>query len=293
MHPHHDWRLFLSLARTQSFTKTAHQLGLARSSVSQAVGTLEQKLGVRLFHRTTRTVALTDAGQALFDRISPLFDEIDRHINEVLNLQNELRGTLKINGTPNSLYLLWDKFRTFGEQNPDVALELIGDIRFVDIVKEKFDAGIRTGDVLNQDVVAVKISAENTMCCVASPAYFAKHGTPQTPQELTAHDCVRFRLPTYGGLLNWQFIRPDTGETFTQSVTGKWIFNDTQMLVLSALDGAGLVWIERALVQEFLDNGRLISVLDDFAVTYPPDYLYYPNRQIPPTLRALVEFLKV
>lgn len=293
MHQHHDWRLFLSLAHTQSFTKTAHQLGLARSSVSQAIGTLEDKLGIRLFHRTTRSVTLTDAGQALFDRISPLFAEIDSHINEVLNLQNELRGTLKINGTPNSMYLLWDKFCEFGKQNPDVVLELACDIRFVDIVKEKFDAGIRTGDVLNQDVVAVKISDENTMCCVASPAYFAKHGTPQTPQELSVHDCVRFRLPTYGGLLNWQFLSPQTGEVLTQAVTGKWIFNDIQLLILSALDGVGLVWIERALVREFLENGRLISVLDDFAMRYPPDYLYYPNRQIPPTLRALVDFLRV
>ncbi len=293
MHEHHDWRLFLSLAHTQSFTKTAHQLGLARSSVSQAVGGLEQKLGVRLFHRTTRQVALTDAGQALFDRISPLFAEIDSHINEVLNLQNELRGMLRINGTPNSIYLLWDKFRQFGEQNPDVVLELACDIRFVDIVKEKFDAGIRTGDVLNQDVVAVKISDENTMCYVASPAYFAKYGTPQTPQDLTRHNCVQMRLPTYGGLLDWQFRPPQTGEAFTQKVTGKWIVNDIQMLILSALDGAGLVWIERALVREFLENGRLISVLDDFAMIYPPDYLYYPNRQISPTLRALVDFLRV
>lgn len=293
MHQHHDWRLFLSLAHTQSFTKTAHQLGLARSSVSQAIGTLEQKLGVRLFHRTTRSVTLTDAGQALFDRISPLFTEIDSHINEVLNLHNTLSGTLRINGSPNSFYLLWDKFCEFGRQNPDVSLELIADIRFVDIVKEKFDAGIRTGNVLNQDVVAVKISDDNTMCCVASPAYFAKYGTPKTPEDLTAHDCVRFRLPTHGGLLNWQFVLPQTGEVLTQMVTGKWIFNDTQMLIKSALDGVGLVWIERELVREFLENGRLISVLDDFAIHYPPDYLYYPNRQISPTLRALVEFLRV
>ena len=174
-----------------------------------------------------------------------------------------------------------------------MALELISDIRFVDIVKEKFDAGIRMGDVLNQDVIAVKISDENTMCCVASPAYFAKYGTPKTPQDLTAHDCIWFRLPTYGGLLNWQFLSPQTGEVLTQTVTSKWIFNDIQLLILSALDGVGLVWIERALVREFLENGRLISVLDDWAMIYPPDYLYYPNRQISPSLRALVDFLKI
>ncbi|MDO4431510.1 MAG: LysR family transcriptional regulator [Lonepinella koalarum] len=292
MHEHHDWRLFLSLAHTQSFTKTAAQLGLARSSVSQAIGTLEQKLGVRLFHRTTRFVALTDAGQALFERISPLFADIDKHINEVLNLHNTLTGTLRINGTPNSFYLLWDKFRTFGEQNPNVSLELIADMRFLDIVKEKFDAGIRTGDLLNQDVVAVKISDDNLMCCVASPAYFSNNPIPQTPEDLAQHNCVRVRLPTYGGLLNWQFLSPKTGEVFTQIVNGKWVFNDTQMLILSALDGMGLVWIERSLVQAYLDNGRLISALDEWAMIYPLDYLYYPNRQISPTLKALVDFLR-
>lgn len=293
MHNHHDWRLFLSLAHTQSFTKTAAQLGLARSSVSQAISTLEQKLGVRLFHRTTRQVTLTQAGEQLFDELLPLFAQMDSKINEILNKNNELQGILRINGTPNSFALLWDKLCAFGRQNPKICLELSADFRFVDIVKEKFDAGIRTGDVLGQEMVAVKISEQTTMCCVASPAYFTHYPIPQMPEDLKHHNCIRFRLPTHGGLLNWSFLSPDTQEVISQTVGGQWIFNDTQMLISSALDGVGLVWIERSLVREYLDNGRLISVLDKWAMIYSPDYLYYPHRQISPSLRALVDFLRV
>lgn len=293
MFNHHDLRAFLLVAETESFTKAAAQLGVSRSAVSQSISQLERQLGTSLFHRSTRKVATTETGQLLFQQISPLFNEISLKISEVLSQKDRLQGTLRINGTPNSLWLAWDKFRQFQADYPDVALELISEIRFVDIIKEKFDAGIRSGDALNQDVIAVKISQEQRMCCVATADYFHRYGKPKTPDELSRHQCVRVRLPTHGGLLNWQFKSPQIGETITTSVQGKWIFNDTQMMIQSALDGLGLVWIERALAQKYLDNGELISVLDEWAMVYPPDYLYFPHRQVSPALRALVDFLRV
>lgn len=290
---HQDLRTFLLVAETESFTKAAAQLGISRSAVSQSIGNLEKQLGTRLFHRSTRKVATTETGEQLFRQIAPLFDEISLKISEVLSSHSQLRGSLRITGTPHAIHtVLWHKFCRFSQTYPQTTLELSTDIRFVDIVKERFDAGIRTGDVLNNDVIAVKVSEDNRMCCVASPSYLAEFGTPTHPQDLTAHHCIRFRLPTYGGLLNWEFLSPDSGERLTQAVSGRMVVNDNQALLQAAYEGLGIIWIESSAVETALQAGRLCRVLDDWAITYPAYYLYYPNRHPSPLLRALIEIMK-
>ncbi|TCT14422.1 LysR family transcriptional regulator [Bibersteinia trehalosi] len=291
---HQDLRTFLLVAETESFTKAAAQLGVSRSAVSQSISQLERQFGTRLFHRSTRKVATTDIGEQLFQQVAPLFQNIDQKISEVLSSQNQLRGTLRITGTPHAINTaLREKFSQFCKQNPNMTLELSVDMRFVDIIKERFDAGIRTGDVLNNDVVAVKISESNTMCCVASPAYLAENGVPHQPSDLTAHKGIRFRLPTLGGLLNWEFISPDNHEKTVWVQQGGIIVNDPYTAINACLDGLGIVWIERSAVGHYLANGELVSILDDWAISYPPYYLYYPNRHPSPLLKALIEALKV
>lgn len=290
---HQDLRTFLLVAETESFTKAAAQLGVSRSAVSQSINQLERKFGTRLFHRSTRNVATTDVGEQLFRQIAPLFQDIDQKISEVLSNQSQLKGTLRITGTPHAINItLWQKLSQFAQQNPSITLELSSDIRFVDIIKERFDAGIRTGDVLNNDVIAVKISEENVMCCVATPNYLAEYGTPRTPEELAQHQGVRFRLPTLGGLLNWEFSHSQTGEKSVWTPQGRVVVNDMQTAIQACLDSLGIMWIERSAVVDFLADGRLVAVLDDYAVSYPPYYLYYPNRHPSPLLKALIDCLK-
>lgn len=291
---HQDLRAFLLVAETESFTKAAAQLGVSRSAVSQSISQLERKFDTRLFHRSTRRVATTEMGERLFQQVSPLFREIERKISDVLSSHHQLKGTLRLTGTPHAINtVLWQKLSNFHRQHPDVTLELSADIRFVDIIKERFDAGIRTGDVLNNDVVAVKISEPNVMCCVASPAYWANHGTPEQPSDLTTHRCIRFRLPTLGGLLNWEFSHPSHQEKQLWVVQGGLVVNDIQTAIQSALDGLGIIWIERSAVETYLDSGKLQTALDHWAIHYPPYYLYYPNRHTSPLLKALIEQLRL
>lgn len=291
---HQDLRTFLLVAETESFTKAAAQLGVSRSAVSQSISQLERQFGIRLFHRSTRRVATTDIGEQLFQQVAPLFQEIDQKMSEVLSSQNQLKGTLRVTGTPHAINTaLWEKFCTFYQSHPEINLELSADIRFVDIIKERFDAGIRTGDVLNNDVVAVKVSDENQMVCVANPAYLAKHGTPQTPEDLTSHLAIRFRLPTYGGMVQWEFMSPQTGEKYSYTPINGLIVNDDETARQAAKAGLGILWIERSAITQALAQGELIAVLDDWAIRYPPYYLYYPNRHPSPLLKALIDTLRV
>ncbi|WP_150538175.1 LysR family transcriptional regulator [Actinobacillus vicugnae] len=289
---HALFRTFLLVAETQSFTKAAAQLGVSRSAISHSINQLEQQLGIRLFQRTTRKVSLTDAGEQIFRQIQPLFLEIDHKISEVLGNYDRLQGTLKITGTLHALsVVLGEKFADFQRQYPQVTLELHSEMRFVDIVAERFDAGVRMGDLLAQDMVAVKVSEPMTMCCVSTPAYWAEHGKPNEPSDLAHYHCLRLRLPTHGGLLNWAFKHRDDTE-MSPTLGGYFISNDDTLLLNACRNGQGIFWIERSLVESELQQGTLETALDDWAVTYPPYYLYYPNRNISPLLRALVDVLK-
>lgn len=291
-----DLRAFLLVAQTGSFTKAGAMLGVSQSAVSHAMRGLEERLKIKLFHRTTRSISTTEAGERLFQRISPLFDDIDREINELGEFRNAVKGSLRINGMELAFgYVLWEKFERFMQDYPEVNLELISDVRFTDIVAERFDAGIRLGDDIAKDMIAVRVSDPLEMCCVASPAYLAQFGEPKTPYELTEHPCLQMRLPTNGGILNWEFQDPKIkGKTVKVQPHGRFIANDNFMLTKAVLSGQGIGWTPKVMVQEYIEQGKLKPILTAWDKHYSGFYLYYPNRrENSPLFKALVQALRV
>ena len=293
-----DLRTFLLVAQSGSFTKAAAQLGVSQSALSHAVRALEERLKIKLLHRTTRSMSTTEAGERLYQRLLPLFDHIDQEICDVRSAEGGLTGHLRINGTEHALtHVLWEKFQSFMRLYPHVSLELVADNRFIDIVAERFDAGVRLGDDVAKDMIAVRISADLRMCVAAAPDYLARHGTPQTPRDLTEHACLSMRLQTHGGLLHWEFGDPKRkGKTVTVQVdqtNGAFIANDSTLLQKAACAGMGLIWTPRDAIKAELDTGNLQTVLDEWAIAYPGYHLYYPNRRADsPLFRALVEALR-
>ena len=293
-----DLRTFLLVAQSGSFTKAAAQLGVSQSALSHAVRALEERLKIKLLHRTTRSMSTTEAGERLYQRLLPLFDHIDQEICDVRSAEGGLTGHLRINGTEHALtHVLWEKFQSFMRLYPHVSLELVADNRFIDIVAERFDAGVRLGDDVAKDMIAVRISADLRMCVAAAPDYLARHGTPQTPRDLTEHACLSMRLQTHGGLLHWEFADPKRkGKTVTVQVdqtNGAFIANNATLLQKAACAGMGLIWTPRDAIKAELDAGNLQTVLDDWAIAYPGYHLYYPNRRADsPLFRALVEALR-
>lgn len=290
-----DLRTFLLVAQTGSFTKAAKQMNVSQSALSHAVRNLETRLGIKLFHRTTRSIATTEAGERLYRRLLPLFDHIDSEISGILSEQGSLQGSLRINGNEHAFrYVLWEKFERFMQQHPGISLELISENRLIDIVAERYDAGIRLGDDIAKDMISMKISDDMQMCVAASPDYLAQHGTPRTPHELTGHTCLSLRLLTYGNLLNWEFADPvQHGKTVSVQTGGRFTANTSELLIRAACAGHGLIWIPRDSITAELASGRLKTVLDDWAVRYPGYHLYYPNRRAgSPLLQALVECLR-
>ncbi len=290
-----DLRTFLLVAQTNSFTKVAAQLGISRAAVSYTIGQLESRLGMKLFNRTTRSVATTDAGEQLFQQIAPLFDDIDSRLSQILDSQNQKRGTLRINGTVNAIAsVLWNKFQAFSKHYPEITLELAIEMRFVDIVAERFDAGIREGAHVDLGMIAVRVSGDFTQSYVASPDYLAKHGTPETPDDLVNHNCIRLRLPTHGGLLDWEFQHPTTGERFKRAVQGNFIVNNPPTALQAALDGVGISWEMTNEIEPFVKAGKLVRLLPDWECDYQGYHLYFPNRTVnSPLLKELVAWLRV
>ena len=290
-----DLRAFLMVAQTGSFTKAGAQLGVSASALSHAIRTIEERLQIKLFHRTTRSISLTDAGAQLHAELEPLFEAVDASINNLSNFRNTLRGSLRINGSSFAFhYVLWDKLQKFARQYSEISLELACDLRFVDIVAERFDAGLRLGGDVAKDMIAVRVSPELRMCVAASPAYLAQRGMPHTPDDLAHHSCHCVRLPTSGGVLAWEFKHPKNGKTISFKPHPHLLTNDSELLKQTALADLGLVWIFENILEHELNQGRLVRVLDDWAMTYDGCYLYYPNRRgNSPLLKALVEALRI
>lgn len=288
-----DLRAFLVVAREGSFTKAAAVLGVSQSALSHSIRGIEERLKIKLFLRTTRSVSTTEAGEQLYQKLSPLFDDIDREINELGEFRNAVRGRLRINGTPHVFQtVLRDKFARFLREYPEVELELIGEARYADIVAERFDAGIRLGGDVEKDMIAVRVSPDLQMCVAASPDYWAANGVPQTPSELLSHHCLRLTLPS-GGMLAWEFHRPDNGEVQKLRPQGRLVCNDNRVLMQAALDGAGIVWLPRDTAAQELANGNLQTALDNWAISYPGYHLYYPNRRADsPLFQALIGVLR-
>lgn len=282
----------VAVLERKSFTKAAAQLGLSPARVSELVRTLEERLGVRLVERTTRSVAPTPAGERLLGRLRPLLDEYQDALESLNEFRSKPAGGLRLTVPPPAAdFVLAPIIAGFLAEYPEITVDLSIDRAFVDIVEARFDAGIRPGRRVARDMIAVRISDEMPFVVVAAPAYLAKHGTPRTPDALTEHACIRFRLPG-GAFVPWRFTKKR--QAFEVQVDGPLSANEPGVAIAATIDGAGLIQIPLPYVAADLAAGRLVSVLEDWP-SPPVDslFLYYSSRrQMRPPLKALVEFLR-
>lgn len=282
----------VAVLERKSFTKAAEQLGLSPARVSELVRNLEERLGVRLVERTTRSVAATPAGDRLLERLRPLLDEYQAALDSLNEFRSKPAGTLRLTVPPPAAdFVLAPLLARFISQYPEIRLDVSIDRAFVDIVQARFDAGIRPGERVARDMIAVRISDEMPFVVAASPAYLEQHGTPKTPQELIKHACIRFRLPS-GALVLWRFGKKR--RMLEVQVDGPLMASEPGIGITAAIDGAGLIQLPLAYVAPELATGRLVTVLADWVQPRVDSFfLYYPNRrQMRPPLKALVDFLR-
>lgn len=288
----HDLQVFLVVARERSFTRAAAQLGVSQSALSHTIRALEEKLGLRLLTRTTRSVSPTEAGERLLRTIGPHFEEIAAELAALNDLRDNPSGTIRISaGAHASDTVLWPALEKLLPRYPDIHVEVDASDRLIDIVAEKYDAGIRLGEHLAKDMIGVRIGPELRMAVVGSPAYFEKYPKPQRPEDLTAHSCINFRLPTYGGLYVWEFEKD--GRPLNVRVDGQLVFNTFSLRLNAALAGLGLVYLMEDQVRAHIKAGQLIHVLEDWSPPFSGYHLYYPSRRQPtPAFSLLLEALR-
>lgn len=289
---YNDLLAFLAVARERSFTRAAAQLGVSPSALSHGMRGLEDRMGVRLLTRTTRRVTATDAGERLIRNLVPHFAEIDAELASITALREQPAGTIRITANDHAAdTVLWPKLVKFLQHYPDIKVEVIIDYGLTDIVAQRYDAGVRNGEQIAKDMIAVRIGRDMRMAVVGSPSYFAKHSPPRSPHELVKHDCINLRLPTRGGLYAWEFAR--AGRELHVRVEGQLVFNMTQQMLKAALDGFGLAYVPEDLVEEHLEMHRLERVLDSWCPRFSGYHLYYPSRrQAAPAFALLVEALR-
>ncbi|ACM30146.1 LysR family transcriptional regulator [Rhizobium rhizogenes] len=287
-----DLAAFATVAKERSFTKAAAKLGVSQSALSQTIKALEERLGLRLLTRTTRSVAPTDAGERLLQTVAPRFEDIEAELAALSELREKPAGTIRITaGEHPAISVLQPALKRFLPNYPDINIEIIVDYGLTDIVAEGFDAGVRIGEQVAKDMIAVRIGPEMRMAVVGSPAYFEKRPAPQTPQDLTAHSCINMRLPTYGGLFPWG-LEKDGREVKVRG-EGQLVFNNLGMRLHSALDGLGVAYMPEDQVLSYVAEGRLIRVLEDWCPYFPGYHLYYPSRRhSSPALTLLVDILR-
>jgi len=282
-----DLVAFVTVAREGSFTRAAVKLGVSQSALSQTIRSLEQRLGIRLLTRTTRRVSPTEAGQRLLDTAGPRFEEIQAEIAALGEMRDRPTGTIRITtGEHAAISVLAPALDKFLPANPDVTVEIIVDYGLTDIVAERFDAGVRLGEQVAKDMIAVRISPEMRMAVVGAPSYFREHLWPETPQDLTEHNCINMRLPTHGNIFAWEFEKD--GRELRVRVEGQLVFNNLTMRRDAALRGLGLTYIPEDQILEHLERGELIRVLEDWCPPFPGYHLYYPNRRHSSPAFALV-----
>jgi DNA-binding transcriptional LysR family regulator len=286
-----DLLAFLMVAREGSFTRAAAQLGVSQSALSHTIRGLEARLGIRLLARTTRGVSLTEAGERLFLTVRPRFEEIEAELAALSELREKPSGTIRITTTDYVAdTILWPKISKVLPDYPDIKVEVNINYGLIDIVAERYDAGVRLGDQVAKDMTAVRIAPDLRMV-VGSPTYFSKRPRPEAPQDLTAHNCINLRLPTYGGLYAWEFER--NGQELNVHVQGQLVFNSTPQMLAAALDGFGLAYIPEDVAEKFVAEGQLERVLEDWSPTFPGYHLYYPSRrQSSPAFALLVDSLR-
>ncbi|MGP8289252.1 LysR family transcriptional regulator [Vreelandella zhanjiangensis] len=284
-----DLQAFLAVARDQSFTKAAAKLGVTPSALSHRMKALEERLGLRLLARTTRNVAPTEAGERLVQSLTPLFDQIAMEVEALGELRDKPAGTIRISCTDDQIALcLRPKMAEFLTNYPDVTIELYVDYGFTNVVTERFDAGIRLGEAISQDMIAIPLGPEVRLVVVGSPEYFNEHSEPKTPYELTHHACVDIRHRPDGAIYAWEFEKD--GKEFTVKGQGQLVFNSIVHILNAAVDGIGLAYVPEALAAPYLADGRLRKVLTDWSPYFSGFHLYYPNRrQSSPAFSAFVD----
>jgi DNA-binding transcriptional LysR family regulator len=289
---YNDLQAFLAVARERSFTRAAAQLGVSQSALSHTLRALEARLGLRLLTRTTRNVAPTEAGERLLRELTPNFEDIDAAIARLSELRDKPGGTLRITtGEHAARTLLWPALRELLPDYPDIRVEVISDPSLTDIVTRRFDAGIRLGEQVANDMIAVPIGPPMRMAVVGSPGYLAARPPVKSPRDLTRHDCINLRFLTHGGLYAWEFEKK--GRPLNVRVEGRLTFNDTGQIHAAALDGFGLACLPEDMVQADVANGRLRRLLADWCPPFPGYHLYYPSRRQPsPAFSLLVEALR-
>ncbi|MBZ9719467.1 LysR family transcriptional regulator [Mesorhizobium sp. AD1-1] len=283
---------FLAVAREESFTRAAAKLGVSQSALSHMVRALEERLGVRLLTRTTRSVSPTEAGERLLRTVGPRLDEIETELIALSALREKPAGTIRISAGEHAAdAVLWPAIAPLLPDYPDIKVEIIVDYGLTDIVAERFDAGVRLGEQVARDMIAVRIGPDMRMAVVGSPTYFATRPKPRTPQDLTTHNCINLRLPTYGGLYAWEFEK--AGRELKVRVEGQLVFNTAALRMNAVLAGLGLAYLPEEQVTAHLANGRLVRVLADWCGPFPGYHLYYPSRrQATPAFSLLVEALR-
>lgn len=287
-----DLVAFLAVAREKSFTRAAAKLGVSQSALSQTIRVLEGRLGLRLLTRTTRSVAPTVAGDRLLRTVGPRIDDIRAELAALGDLRDKPAGTVRITADEHAATLvLWPALEKILPANPDIQVEIDVDYGLIDIVAQRYDAGVRSGGIVAKDMVAVPIGPDIRMVVVGAPSYFARAPRPDTPQDLTGHACINLRLPTHGGLYAWEFERD--GHELRVRVEGQLVFNSITLMLNAAVAGFGLAYLAQDHVQPHLDGGRLLQVLDEWCPSYPGHHLYYPSRrQHSPAFALLVGALR-
>lgn len=287
-----DLQAFVHVAREGSFTRAAAQLGVSQSALSHAMRGLEERLGVRLLTRTTRSVSTTEAGARLLATLAPRLAEIEHELAALAEYRDRPAGTIRINATGHAAeYLAWPRLAPLLQRFPDLKIELTTDYGLADIVAERYDIGIRLGERLARDMIAVPISPPLRMRVVGAPGYFRHHAAPAHPHDLASHNCITLRLPTHGGLMPWDFGQD--GQELSVRVSGQWTFNTMGMTRSAALAGSGLAWLPEDQILPMLDDGRLQSVLDDWCPPFDGYYAYYPSRHhVTLAMRTVLDALR-
>jgi DNA-binding transcriptional LysR family regulator len=282
-----DLLAFVAVARERSFTNAAAKLGVSQSALSHTIRELEERLGVRLLTRTTRSVSPTQAGERLLRTAAPRFEEIEAELAAITELGERPAGTIRLTATEYAAdAILLPKIAKLLRQYPEIKIEIVIDYGLTDIVAQRFDAGVRSGEQVAKDMIAVRIGPDMRLAVVGSPSYFKDRPEPKTPQDLTNHNCITLRLPTHGGLYAWEFEKG--GRELKVRVEGRLTYNTTSQMFSAALAGLGLAYVPEDMVQPHVAKGRLKRVLADWCPPYSGYHLYYPSRRQPSAAFALL-----
>lgn len=287
-----ELQIFLVVARERSFTKAANILGVSQSALSHSIKGLEERLNMRLLTRTTRSVSPTELGSKIIACLEPKLAELEYELESLIQLNGAVSGNIRLStGEHAARSLLWPKLKPFLRMHQDINVELVVDNGFVDIVDGRFDAGVRLGESVDKDMIAVRIGPDMRLVVVGAPSYFASHDIPQTPHDLQSHRCINMRLPSAGGLYHWEFEKE--GKSLRVKVEGQLTFNLLSERIDAVLSGFGVACVPEDTVQEAVKSGELIQVLDDWCPTFSGYYLYYPSRkQHLPAFALLIDALR-